>query len=173
MKYVIDTSSLISLARIQNIELIEELEMTPVAPDEVYEEAVIQGHAKGYADSLVIADFIKKYDIKILSVEDKYKKDVREKTNKILTSGDEAVLALATREKIRTVITNDDGLGRIALATGFVVRATPDLLLEGLRKKILNHDKYESFVRGLVIENRLSSAIAELYLLEGKKHVKS
>ncbi|OFW52529.1 MAG: hypothetical protein A2163_08265 [Actinobacteria bacterium RBG_13_35_12] len=70
------------------------------------------------------------------------------------------------------IITNDDGLGRLALTIGFIVQASPDLLLEGLRKKILNYENYESFIRGLVIENRLSSAVAELYLLEGKKYVK-
>ena len=172
MKYVIDTSSLISLARIQYIDLIEELKIIFVLPGEVYEEAVTQGQAKGYVDSMVIESFIKKYKIKILSVENKYKKTVRDKINRVLAVGDEAVLALAIKEKVRMVITNDDGLGRIALAMGFIVQASPDLLLEGLRKKILNYEKYESFVRGLVIENRLSSAVAELYLLEGKKHVK-
>ena len=48
-----------------------------------------------------------------------------------------------------------------------------DLLLKGLKRNILTFEHYEILLRSLVIENRLSSAVAELYVLEGKKYVKS
>ena len=67
---------------------------------------------------------------------------------------------------------DDDGLGKIAMALGFNVKATPDLLMEGLKKNALSLQDFEIFMRGLVIENRLSSAVAELYVLEGRKDVK-
>lgn len=76
---------------------------------------------------------------------------------------------MATKEKAKGILTDDDGLGKIAFALGFVVKATPDLLIEGLRGKILDFMDFEVFIRGLVVENRLSSVIAELYLMEGKK----
>jgi predicted nucleic acid-binding protein len=98
---------------------------------------------------------------------------LRKKINKVLAKGDEAVLSLAMKEKIREIITDDDGLGKIAMALGFSVKATPDLLMEGLRQKVLDFQKVEILMRELVVENRLSSVVAELYLLEGKRYVKS
>ena len=83
------------------------------------------------------------------------------------------MLALAISEKADALVTNDDGLGRVAFALGITVQASADLLLEGLKRKIMTFDQYETLLRSLVIENRLSSAVAELYVLEGKKYVKS
>lgn len=47
MKTVIDTSTLISLAKISYLELIPKLKIDVVIPDEVYREAVIRGEEKG------------------------------------------------------------------------------------------------------------------------------
>jgi len=58
------------------------------------------------------------------------------------------------------------------MALGFDVKATPDLLREALRENRLSIQDFEVFIRELVIENRLSSAIAELYILGGGKDVK-
>lgn len=60
----------------------------------------------------------------------------------------------------------DDGPGKIALALGFDVMATPDLLISGFRKNILKRNDFENYMRGLAVENRLSSVVAELYLME-------
>ena len=92
--------------------------------------------------------------------------------NQVLTKGDEAVLSLAIQEKAREIVTDDDGLGKLAMALGFDVKADPDLLMEGLRKNRLSIEDYEVFIRGLVIEYRLSSTVAELYILEGRRDVK-
>jgi hypothetical protein len=40
-----------------------------------------------------------------------------------------------------------------------------------LRENTLSFQDLEVFMRGLVIENRLSSVIAELYIVEGRKNV--
>jgi len=97
---------------------------------------------------------------------------LRRQINRNLAKGDEAVLLLALSVGAKEVLTNDDGLGKIAMGIGFRVIATPDLLMEALREKVMNIQDFEIFVRGLVVENRVSSALAELYLMEGKKHVK-
>ena len=76
------------------------------------------------------------------------------------------------QEKAKEIVTDDDGLGKLAIALGFDVKATPDLLMEGLKKNRLSIQDFEIFIRGLVIENRLGSAAAELYILEGRKDVK-
>lgn len=46
------------------------------------------------------------------------------------------------------------------------------MLLEGFESGVLDIAGFESFVRELVVENRLSSVVAELYVMEGKKYVK-
>lgn len=170
MKVVIDTSTLISLARINYLEIFNILRMDIALPYEVYEEAILSGEEKGVADAVVIKQFIEKYKGKIVTVKSSYRTVLRKKLNKILTKGDEAVLSLAMQEKTRDIVTNDDGLGKIAMALGLSVKATPDLLLKGLKHKKMSGAEFEMFIRGLVVENRLSSVVAELYLMEGKKN---
>jgi predicted nucleic acid-binding protein len=171
MKSVIDTSTLISLARIAYLELIPTLRTDVSVPYEIYEEAVSEGEKKGFADATVIKHFIEKQRIRIARVKISSKTALGKKSNKILTKGDESVLSLAMQEKVNEIITNDDGLGKLAIAFGFDVKATPDLLMEALNKNRLSIEDFEIFIKGLVIENRLSSAVAELYVLEGRKDV--
>ena len=141
-------------------------------PHEVYEEAVINGEEKGIADAIVIKGFIKNYGIEIVGTKRNFIKALRSQINRNLSKGDEAVLSLAFSVGAKEVLTNDDGLGKIAMGLGFRVIATPDLLMEALKEKVITIQDFENFVRGLVVENRVSSALAELYLMEGKKHVK-
>jgi predicted nucleic acid-binding protein len=171
MESVIDTSTLISLARINHLELILMLRADVALPEEIYEKAVLKGEEKGFADATVIKKFIERHRIKILSVKTRYITALRKKINRILTKGDEAVLSLAQQAGAKEIMADDDGLGKIAMALGFNVKATPDLLMEGLKKNALSLQDFEIFMRGLVIENRLSSAIAELYIVEGRKNV--
>ena len=172
MKSVIDTSALISLARIAYLELLPLLRADVSISSEIYEEAVIKGEEKGFADATVIKSFLEKHRIQVVRVRNESLTALRKKLRKILTKGDEAVLALAMQERVREIIADDDGLGRIAMALGFDVKATPDLLMEGLKKDRLSVRDVETFLRELVVENRLSSAVAELYILESQRDVK-
>jgi predicted nucleic acid-binding protein len=172
MKTVIDTSTLISLARISYLELLPKLRKNVILPHEVYEEAVIKGEEKGIADAIVIKGFIKNYRIEIVSTKNNFTKALRSQINRNLSKGDEAVLALAFSVRAKEVLTNDDGLGKIAMGLGFRVMATPDLLMEALNEELMTVGDFEDCLRGLVVENRISSALAELYLMEGKKHAK-
>jgi predicted nucleic acid-binding protein len=171
VKSVIDTSTWISLAKIAYLELIPTLRTDVSIPYEIYEETVLEGEKKGFADAMVIKHFMEKHRIRITRVKTHSKIALRKKSNKILTKGDESVLSLAMQEKANEIMADDDGLGKIAMALGFNVKATPDLLMEGLKKNALSLQDFEIFMRGLVIENRLSSAIAELYIVEGRKNV--
>jgi len=172
VKSVIDTSALISLARIAYLELLPLLRADVSISSEIYEEAVIKGEEKGFADATVIKSFLEKHRIQVVRVRNESLTALRKKLRKILTKGDEAVLALAMQERVREIIADDDGLGRIAMALGFDVKATPDLLMEGLKKDRLSVRDVETFLRELVVENRLSSAVAELYILESQRDVK-
>ena len=172
MKSIIDTSILISLAKIAYLELIPTLRIDVSIPYEIYEEAVLEGEKKGFADATVIKTFIETHRMKIVHVEKHSITALRKRVSKILTKGDESVLSLGLQEKAKEIMTDDDGLGKLGMALGFDVKATPDLLMEGLKKNRLSVEDFEIFVRGLVVENRLSSATAELYVLEGRKNVK-
>ena len=92
-------------------------------PHEVYDEAVTTGMVKGYTDSVIIENFIAGSVIKPIELTDQHKKALRKKLQKILSAGDEAVLALAISEKADALVTNDDGLGRVAFALGITVQA--------------------------------------------------
>ena len=58
------------------------------------------------------------------------------------------------------------------MVLGFQVKATPDLLLKALEKKLFDVCKLEILMRELVVENRLSYKVAELYIIEAKNYVK-
>ena len=131
-----------------------------------------EGEKKGFADATVIKHFIEKQRTRITRVKIPSRAALRKKSNKILTRGDESVLSLAMQERANEIMTTADGLGKLAMALGFEVQATPDLLMEALKKSRLSIQDLEIFIKGLVIENRLSSAVAELYVLEGRKDAK-
>ena len=66
MKSVIDTSTLISFARIAYLELIPMLRTDVSIPYKIYEEAVLEGEKRGFADATVIKSFIETYRMKIV-----------------------------------------------------------------------------------------------------------
>jgi predicted nucleic acid-binding protein len=171
LKTIVDTSTLISLAKINFLELIPKLRKELFLPDVVYEEAVIKGDEKGIADAIVIKSFISGQGIRVANAKSDSVRALRKRLNRVLARGDEAVLSVALQEEAEEIMADDDGLGKIAIALGFDVKASPDLLMEGLRGNTLNVQDFEAFMRGLVIENRLSSSIAELYIMEGRRNV--
>lgn len=172
MRCVIDTSTLISLAKIHVLDLIMKLDLKVIVPSEIYAEAILRGGEKGYLDADLIKNFINLHSIRVVDVKTGLIAAARRMISKALAKGDANVIALAMREKVKTILTDDDGLGKIAYSLGYTVKASPDLLLDGLRKKVLSVAEFESYMRGLVIENRLNSVVAELYLMEGEKYVK-
>ncbi|MBI5195666.1 MAG: hypothetical protein HZA10_05045 [Nitrospirae bacterium] len=173
MKTVIDTSTLISLAKINFLEILKKLKREILIPETVYGETVLKGEEKSLTDATVIKNFIKDNNIRHIAVKEFSLNLIKERVSKNLAAGDEAVMAAAVQEKILEIITNDDGLGKIAASLGIKVSASPDLLLEGLRSKIMKFEDYEFFLKNLVVEKRITSAIAEFYSMEGKKYAKS
>ena len=90
----------------------------------------------------------------------------------MVEEGDHAVLALGMQEKIYEIITDDEGLAKIAISLGFKVTASSDLLLEALKNKDIGFSEFEDGIRNLVLESRLSSRVAEIYKIEGKSYEK-
>ena len=58
MKTIIDTSILISLAKINYLEIILKLKSALLIPHEVYEESVVEGEKKDLPDATLIRRFI-------------------------------------------------------------------------------------------------------------------
>lgn len=173
MKTIIDTSILISLAKINYLEIIPKLKSALLIPHEVYEESVVEGEKKDLPDATLIKRFIVDNKIAILKVKSSQVKAISLKIKKVLPRGDRAVLALALHEKAVEIMTDDEGLNKIALSLRFKVSASPDLLLQAFKKGAVNLQIFEKYIRSLVLENRLGSIVAEFYIMEGKKYVES
>ncbi|HIC92002.1 MAG TPA: hypothetical protein EYP21_08120 [Syntrophaceae bacterium] len=172
MKVIVDTSTLISLARIGELHRLVRIGKGLVAPEVVYHEAVVEGEKKGITDATIIKGYFSNHSIRMEKVDKVSWDNLRRRLSKVVERGDHAILALATQEKAYEIITDDEGLAKIAISLGFKVTASPDLLLEALKNKDIGFDEFENGIRNLVIENRLSSRVAEIYIIEGKSYEK-
>ena len=65
MKVIVDTSTLISLARIGELPRLVTMGKQLVVPELVYHEAVVEGEKRGIADATVIKGYFSKHSIKI------------------------------------------------------------------------------------------------------------
>ncbi len=99
MKTIIDTSILISLAKINYLEIIPKLKNALLIPHEVYEESVVEGERKDLPDAILIKRFLVDNKIATLKVKSSPVKAISLKIKKVLPKGDRAVLALALQEK--------------------------------------------------------------------------
>lgn len=171
MKIVIDTSALISLAKTNNLHMLLNLKGELFIPYEVYEEAVLAGERKNIPDATAIKKFVEDNGIQTVIVKDYFIRKLFSMLKKQLTKGDSAVLALSEQEGAEVLIADDEGLGKIAITLDFKVMASPDLLLQSLKAGSVGFKEFEKNIRLLVIENRLSPVVAELYMMEGKEYV--
>lgn len=172
MKVIVDTSTLISLARIGELHRLVTMRKRLVVPQLVYQEVVVEGERRGIADATVIKGYFSNHSIKVEKADKVSWNKLRRKLGKVVEEGDHAVLALGMQEKAYEIITDDVGLAKIALSLGFKVTASSDLLLEALKNNDIGFDEFENDIRNLVVENRLSSRVAEIYIIEGKSHEK-
>lgn len=149
-KYVADSSTLISLAKIGAIGLLDGL--APIAcPQDVFEETVVEGAARGFADSLMIR---KAFDRKTL---------VATAAGIGSAKTDEKVLEMARHSKA-ILLCNDVKLGRNAQAAGILVLGSPDVCLLKKETGEVNEDEYRKLIRKLVEKKRLTKETAEKYL---------
>ena len=88
----------------------------------------------------------------------------------MLASGDHAVVALGLQEAAQEILNDDEGLAKVAIAMGLRATASADLLVEALTRGELDRGAFDSAMRGLVLENRISARLAEIYIVEGARH---
>lgn len=171
IKIIVDTSVLISLAKIDRLEILARLTENLAIPEDVYEEAVVEGEKKDIPDATIIKMFVAGHNIPVAKVQRDFMKMLFSNIKKKLPKGDSAVLSLAAQESAKEIMTDDEGLGKIALSLGFDVVASPDLMLRALIAGEIKFRDFEKSIRSLVLENRLGSTVAELYIKEGQEYV--
>lgn len=157
MKIIIDSSTLISLARIDMIGILEKIEGGVLCPNEIYDECVEEGIAKGKPDAIMIKRLFDKNRINTKEIK-------QPKKFRGLSETDSKILSLAIQEKPQYLFVDDTKLARKAEFEGFEVRGSPDILLKMQNKRIIKPEKYAHLIRELHKKGRLSTKNMKKYL---------
>jgi len=157
MKAVIDSSTLISLAKIDALWVFGKMDCEIVCPKEVYDECVTQGALGGKVDSIVIKRLFDEKTVSAINV------SVRQ-TFSGLSSVDCMVISLALQEKAALVFANDTKLSRRIALAGLDSRGSPDILLRMRYKGLLGAERYISLIMELGAKMRLSAKNVIKYL---------
>lgn len=156
---VIDSSTLISLAKIGGLEVLRLIKGTVITIPEVFQECVEQGIAVGQPDALKIKSV---FDQNIISVEKAKKQQVFSGISIV----DSMVLSLA-KEKRGYLFSDDGKVSGRARAEGIEARNTPDMLCHLMVTRRISLEDYNKFFQKLVEKNRLSKKAMARYSHEG------
>jgi len=157
MKAVIDSSTLISLAKIDALWVFEKMDCEVLCPEEVYRECVVDGSVNGRVDAVMIKRL---FDDKTITA----KKVSEPQSFSGLSRVDCQVVSLALKEKPAMVFANDTKLARRTQLAGFEARGSPDILLRMKRKGLLENKGYEMLIKELGAKMRLSAGNVTKYL---------
>ncbi|HIJ11702.1 TPA: hypothetical protein HA278_06600 [Candidatus Woesearchaeota archaeon] len=152
---VIDSSTLISFAKIQKLDVLALLNGKTITIQDVYEECVERGIHLGFVDALRIKDV---FDTKTVTIEKVKKQELFSGVSVI----DSKVISLA-KEKKDYLFADDIKLGRRARAERIEVRNTPDILLHLVKTKRMTRKECANALRVLVDCKRLSEKTKEAY----------
>lgn len=149
MRAVIDTASLISLARAGHLGLLVALPVDLVVLDVVLGEAVTEGLAGGHADAAAIESALS---------------DLAVVTAARTTTVDAAVLSAAV--DVGMLLSSDLALGRRARSAGARWLRTADLVILVHRLGRLDVEQSRAAVDALLHSGRLAPELARTYLEE-------
>ena len=152
---IIDSSTLISLAKIRKLDTLKLLKTKIITIKDVYEECVEKGINLGHHDALGIKQI---FDEKIISIEDVKDYEKFSGVSKI----DSKVLSCA-KEKKDYLFVDDAKLGRRAKAENIEVSNAPDILLHLMKTKRLSPKEFRESLQKLVHNKRLSEKARKLY----------
>ena len=153
---VIDSSTLVSLAKIRSLGALERLNADIFCPFEVKKEAVDEGMARHFDDAFEIQKIFEKNLVKV--------KEIYGHIN-----ADEAVLELAKKISAEFILCNDVGLSRRAAGSNIKVKGSADVFFELYRSGELNRKEVLQKLKQLVSKKRLSTKNYFLYFKEVKK----
>jgi predicted nucleic acid-binding protein len=149
MKAIVDSSTFISLAKIDALWVFGNMDCVLLCPEEVYKECVIDGSLGGMVDAVVIKRLFDEKTVTSVNVSAR-------QTFSGLSCVDGLVLSLALQEKAALIFANDTKLARRAELAGMESRGSPDILLRMRRKGLLSDERYISLIMGLGAKMRLS-----------------
>lgn len=150
-----DTSTLVSLAKISSLDLIGKLVRKAMCPQAVYHESVTDGLTQGYEDAVFIQRLFAEKLIRVVPHTAKQEMG--------LSLTDSIVLSLAKQAK-SVLLANDTKLARRGAACGLVVLGSPDLLLLAKRERMMRASVYREKIQALYREGRLSQSNMQFYL---------
>ncbi len=162
-KSVVDSSTLISLAKIGLLSILMKLGRKVLAPSIVRDETIVEGVS--YPESNDINELFEKNVIITVNVARESRDNVAVQYG--LKEEDAEVLALAIKEKADEVLVNDVKLSRRAEAIGFEIASAFDLLYEALLAGVLDYSRYNKAFDTLVSEGEISLEAALFYKLKG------
>jgi predicted nucleic acid-binding protein len=113
LKVVCDTSTLIALARIRQLDILEQIEPQVVIPRAVYEEVVIKGAGKPGSDEIREASWIRTHAVSA--------RDVVAQFRAVLGTGESEAIALAKELTADLIILDDEDARNTAVAEGLKV----------------------------------------------------
>lgn len=160
MKIIIDSSTLISLAKINGLDLLKDVNAELICPEEVYRETVVIGSMKAHPDAILIKGIFDEEVVKKYAVRRTIRLSGLSKT-------DDIVLSLAKQTRASYLFINDTKLARRGVLEGFDVQGSPDILLRLYEKGAITKSEYENYVRQLFEHYRISRDNMERYLKEG------
>ncbi len=133
-----DATTLIYLAKVNKLYLLERIDKELIIPRNVFEEVVVKGKDRGKPDALVIERLVDEGFFKIENAggSELYNKL---KDNENLSQADVEVLVLA-RERDGTAIMDEDYARRIAEAEGIQCRGTIHLIFSLLKEGMISKE---------------------------------
>lgn len=152
---VIDSSTIISLAKTGSLELLEKLNAKILCPFGVKKESLDEGLLRNFEDAVSIQKIFKKNIVKCA------------KSNRF-QSIDESVVFLAEKRKAIAFLCNDVALARKAAAKNLSVKGSADFLFDCFNAGVIEKNGFVQKINKLVEQKRLSSKNADFYLKEVK-----
>ena len=152
---IVDSSMLISFAKMQKLDLLKLLKAKMATIRDVYEECVEKGLNSGYPDALKIK---RMFDEKAIAIEDLKSYEKLSGVSKV----DSKIISLA-KAKEDYLFVDDGKLGRKAKAENIKVRNTPDILLHLMKTKRLAKNEFRNLLQKLVDNKRLAEKAKNLY----------
>ncbi|MBO3842459.1 MAG: DUF3368 domain-containing protein [Candidatus Brockarchaeota archaeon] len=161
MPIVSNTSPLIWLSKVGELSLLKKLFGEVVIPEEVYKEAVEKGLEEGFSDAFVIKESVDNGWIRVVKLDEDGEKLCRKIMEHApeIHLGEAQAIILARRNK--TLLLMDESSGRaFAEAMGLKVRGTVYIIIEALRKGLLDKNNAKETVlmlasKGFRIEPKL------------------
>ena len=133
MKVVSNSSTLIALARINHLDILEKVVKKLIIPPAVYDDIVIKGAGRPGSAEIRQAKWIKKRNVS--------DQEMVMRLNSILGIGESEAIALAKEIKADLVILDDDKARKAAISEGLRISGLLAFLVQAKEKGIIERVK--------------------------------